>query len=228
MPERLCLICQKPLADLNHGDVCFCHDVQLTKKDLADLKRKAEEARKEERKAAPRLIQRAKKENVTMSNKGNCSNCERHMGIFSRGLCYTCWNASKGKTGEEREKSLADIKTKIKAGKLKTWGKNRKPKEPMPAAESVSVASDKDQRHDDNGTVSGEAVNIGLNPLSRNSSFNDLYIAHKPIDPNPIQASTESPLTGSASKQTFSAEFKLRFLVADQELFTIPVRVEVV
>lgn len=65
-------------------------------------------------------------ENITeeeINMKGTCENCERSdITIVSGGFCSTCLGAAKGKTGEAREKALAEIAEKIKKGEIKARG----------------------------------------------------------------------------------------------------------
>lgn len=78
-----------------------------------------------------------------VGQKGVCRNCHRlGVTIVSDGLDWYCYNAGKGKTGEEREKALERAAEKIQGDGLRR-GWTRKHKEPEQEPVKDSEALDK-------------------------------------------------------------------------------------
>jgi hypothetical protein len=58
-----------------------------------------------------------------MNKKGTCVNCNRGPLNLVGDHCYTCYNAAKGKSGDDREKALQDVKLRIQSGSIHSNGK---------------------------------------------------------------------------------------------------------
>lgn len=97
MTDRLCLICDKPLSELNRRPVCFCHEVegQLTKKQIEELMAKKGVQPEERRKAVKR---------------GICPKCDdgREKTLPARGLCHEHYREYRRAYLEEVQRSRSD------------------------------------------------------------------------------------------------------------------------
>jgi len=83
-------------------------------------------------------------ERKEMAMKRKCANCQREKAVVKDGMCFTCNKAGKGKTGEERDKALVDVRTRIKNGGLRHTGgggkSKRTPPAGLPPSEAVAAA----------------------------------------------------------------------------------------
>ena len=120
---RLCLICDKPLAEHNKRPVCYCHENegQLTKKQIEELRIK-------------KGINPGKEEN--MSERGTCSNCERPgMMLVKRDagdLCGSCSRSITRVSPGNHATVLAAAREKYRGKGKMTAGKKARRADPNP------------------------------------------------------------------------------------------------
>jgi len=68
-------------------------------------------------------LKMGEREDKTMSKRGTCLNCGREgLHLPGRGLCWVCYNATRGLGGEAREKALEEAKKRILGGDLRGGG----------------------------------------------------------------------------------------------------------
>lgn len=78
------------------------------------------------------------------ASAGICTNCKRERIIIqSMGVCSTCQRAARGTVGEERVKSLVDIKGKILSGEVTTRTGPKKQSEKQKTEEQLKIQIEK-------------------------------------------------------------------------------------
>ena len=122
--SRLCLICDKPLAECNKRPICFCHENEgrLSDRQIAELRKQNGHP------------ENTKEESKEKAMRGTCKNCGRaNLSIAGKGLCGSCYNALLGVPPENHETVLAACRERL-AGKGKLGGgpKKKDDAEPIP------------------------------------------------------------------------------------------------
>jgi hypothetical protein len=101
--DRKCVDCGHTLSIYNKTDRCFSHEGNAIKT-----------------KPIPQKPKQAAKPGKT----GTCLNCKReNIGICPEGFCWFCHRSTRLKTGEDRERALAEAREKISSGRVGRWGR---------------------------------------------------------------------------------------------------------
>lgn len=103
---------------------------------------------------------RNRKKEETMSKKGACRNCSRVLSIIGNQCCFTCYNAAKGLSGDDKAAALSAIKKKIDSGELRKTGPGHKPLDnasiPGHQGEAVLTRQEANRWRAGNGSLSIE------------------------------------------------------------------------
>lgn len=122
MTDRLCLICDKPLAEYNKRPVCYCHEVegQLSQREIAELMAKKGVQPEERRPTVKR---------------GVCPKCAdgREKTLPARGLCHNHYREYRRNYLEELQRSRSDAQPAPAGRAVITAPKPESAADPSPA-----------------------------------------------------------------------------------------------